>query len=102
MAQVCHREANVDAVRVKTCGSVGKLTASRKSADLDLVVYVNGLLSSDKLASIPGMKDKFPAILVPEHCCSASWTNPMEFWTNGHFANRFRTWYVLCYNDGPK
>ena len=42
--------------RVTTCGSVGKRTDSTHSADLDIVVYVNGLEPEN-------MKERFPCLL---------------------------------------
>ena len=43
VVHVCHHETNLPVLRVTTCGSVGKRTASTKSFDLDLVVTIDGL-----------------------------------------------------------
>lgn len=58
VAHVCHHKItskfHVD--RVITCGSVGKKTAGRNSADLDLAIYFDGLHPQE-------MKQHFPTIL---------------------------------------
>jgi hypothetical protein len=40
-------EKGIPIDHVKTCGSIGKRTASSQSSDLDLVVFINGILEPD-------------------------------------------------------